>query len=353
MRRQGGHRLARQGRAAAGRRRDVLPVVVGEPGDVRPAVAQRRRGEPEDLRRYSRSLRKRPAAASASSGRFVAATTRRSSRWVRYSPSLRISPSWSTRSSQAWARGVSSATSSRKTVLPDDSSSSPLRSCAAPVNAPLACPNSSDSNSSSPSPADLGDWPLLYDLGWDGDWSYWFARQGESTPDLSRGSGFRLYSMLTQAVVQGIGAVIGRPMLIARANRARAGEQDAGPDLRPPGRGARGCCLITTAAYRQRPEVQAFQGVGPRRGAGCGRRRHAPSARRRPWRFREPRVSRSAQAQAARTGSSDADEVRLHRPGHEYGAGAPRLRHTQESRRARGGDGNRRTTIQNGTRRQR
>ena len=45
-------------------------------------------------------------------------------------------------------------------------------------------------------PADLDDWPLLYDLGWDADWSYWCARQGQSTPDLSRASGFRLYSML-------------------------------------------------------------------------------------------------------------------------------------------------------------
>ena len=40
--------------------------------------------------------------------------------------------------------------------------------------------------------ADLDDWPPLYDLGWDTDWSYWCARQGESTPDLSRASGFRL-----------------------------------------------------------------------------------------------------------------------------------------------------------------
>ena len=33
-------------------------------------------------------------------------------------------------------------------------------------------------------PGELSGWPLLYDLGWDADWSYWFARQGESTPDL-------------------------------------------------------------------------------------------------------------------------------------------------------------------------
>ena len=55
-------------------------------------------------------------------------------------------------------------------------------------------------------PADLGDWPLLYDLGWDADWAYWFARQGQTTPDLSRASGFRLYSMLVEAAVTGLGA---------------------------------------------------------------------------------------------------------------------------------------------------
>ena len=103
--------------------------------------------------------------------------------------------------------------------------------------------------------ADLGGWPLLYDLGWDADWSYWFARQGEPTPDLSRASGFRVYSMLIQAAVHGIGAAIGRPMLIARELESRTlvavFERQAGAPER--------CCLITTAASRQRPEVQAFR----------------------------------------------------------------------------------------------
>ena len=43
-------------------------------------------------------------------------------------------------------------------------------------------------------PAGLDGWPLLFDLGWDADGSYWCARQGEPTPDLSRASGFRLYA---------------------------------------------------------------------------------------------------------------------------------------------------------------
>ena len=72
------------------------------------------------------------------------------------------------------------------------------------------------------SPADLQAWPLLYDLGWDGDWAYWFARQGQSRTDLSRASGFRLYSMLVHNAVNGIGAAIRRSMLIASELERRA-----------------------------------------------------------------------------------------------------------------------------------
>ena len=104
-------------------------------------------------------------------------------------------------------------------------------------------------------PGELDDWPLLYDLGWDADWSYWCARQGESIPDLSRASGFRLYSMLIQAAVHGIGAAIGRPMLIARELESRTLVRVFDRQAEAPER----CCLITTAASRQRPEVQAFR----------------------------------------------------------------------------------------------
>ena len=105
------------------------------------------------------------------------------------------------------------------------------------------------------SPADLHRWPLLYDLGWDADWSYWFGRQGQPAPDLSQASGFRLYSMLIHAAVQGIGVAIGRPMLITRELQSKAlvpvfMHQDTAPER---------CCLITTAASRQRSEVRAFR----------------------------------------------------------------------------------------------
>ena len=115
-------------------------------------------------------------------------------------------------------------------------------------------------------PADLKDWPLLYDLGWDADWSYWFARQGLPTPDLSRASGFRLYSMLVQAAVHGIGAAVGRPMLIAR----ELDDQTLVPLFARQAEAPERCCLITTAAARQRPEVQAFRAWVVREAAHAG-----------------------------------------------------------------------------------
>ena len=105
------------------------------------------------------------------------------------------------------------------------------------------------------SAADLDGWPLLYDLGWDTDWTYWSACQNQPAPDLSRASGFRLYSMLIAAAEQGLGAAIGRSALIAD-------ELTQGtllPVLQQQADAPERCCLITTAASRRRPEVQAFR----------------------------------------------------------------------------------------------
>ena len=104
-------------------------------------------------------------------------------------------------------------------------------------------------------PADLHRWPLLYDLGWEADWPCWFARQGVPAPDLSRASGFRLYSMVIHAAVEGLGATIGRPGVIARelddGRLVPLFDREAGVPAR--------CCLITTGAARRRSEVQAFR----------------------------------------------------------------------------------------------
>ena len=61
--------------------------------------------------------------------------------------------------------------------------------------------------------------------------------------------------MLVQAAVHGIGAAIGRPMLIGPELRSRTLVPLFDRQAEAPER----CCLITTAASRQRPEVQAFR----------------------------------------------------------------------------------------------
>ena len=61
--------------------------------------------------------------------------------------------------------------------------------------------------------------------------------------------------MLVQATVTGIGAAIGRPMLIARELERRTLVPLFNRQAEAPER----CCLITTAAARQRPEVRAFR----------------------------------------------------------------------------------------------
>ena len=76
----------------------------------------------------------------------MAAITRASTVRVRDSPTRRISPSCSTRNSFTWRLSGSSPTSSSNSVPPSASSNRPALSAVAPVNAPRAWPNSSDSS---------------------------------------------------------------------------------------------------------------------------------------------------------------------------------------------------------------
>lgn len=64
-------------------------------------------------------------------------------------------------------------------------------------------------------PSDLHDWPLLYDLVWAPYWSHWFAQHDAPPADLSQASGFRLYSVMIQAAVEGMGVALGHSMMIA------------------------------------------------------------------------------------------------------------------------------------------
>ena len=104
-------------------------------------------------------------------------------------------------------------------------------------------------------PAGLQRWPLLYDLGWDADWSYWFARQGLSRAGPVASLGLSPLQHARPGRSNRARAAIGRPMLIAR--ELERGELVPVLD-RQVGAPER-CCLITTEASRQRAEVQAFR----------------------------------------------------------------------------------------------
>ena len=64
-------------------------------------------------------------------------------------------------------------------------------------------------------PRDLHRWPLLYDLVWARYWSHWFAHHRTPPADLARASGFRLYSVMVQAAVEGLGVALGHTRMIA------------------------------------------------------------------------------------------------------------------------------------------
>ena len=63
-------------------------------------------------------------------------------------------------------------------------------------------------------PADLHGWPLLYDLAWEDYWAHWFACREAGAPDMSQASGYRLYSMMVQAALEGMGVALGHSLLI-------------------------------------------------------------------------------------------------------------------------------------------
>ena len=102
---------------------------------------------------------------------------------------------------------------------------------------------------------ELHSWPLLHLFTRPSAWARWFASQGNPPPDLSRASGFGLYSLLVQAALDGIGAILGGTELIAHelhdGKLVRLFHNDT--EMRT------NCCLITRSAAMHREEVQAFR----------------------------------------------------------------------------------------------
>ena len=104
-------------------------------------------------------------------------------------------------------------------------------------------------------PDALHDWPLIYHLGWPGDWQTWFAAQGHPSPDLGLASGFRLCGLLVQAAVEGMGLAIARASLVA----SELERGDLVGAFRNEADALASYSLITTAAARRKPEVEAFR----------------------------------------------------------------------------------------------
>lgn len=104
-------------------------------------------------------------------------------------------------------------------------------------------------------PADLREYPLLYDLAWHDYWAWWFAGQGAEAPDLSKASGFRLYSMMVQAAATGMGVAIGHSMLVAPELERGSLVSLLGPPVAAPAR----YFLATGPGVEGKPEVEAFR----------------------------------------------------------------------------------------------
>ena len=104
-------------------------------------------------------------------------------------------------------------------------------------------------------PADLHGWPLLYDLHWTTYWSHWFAHHGAGEADLSQASGFRLYSMMVQAAVEGMGVALGHSLMIARELEQGTLVSLFDSRVTAPAR----YLLVTAPASANRPQVRAFR----------------------------------------------------------------------------------------------
>ena len=102
--------------------------------------------------------------------------------------------------------------------------------------------------------AELHDLPLLYDLHWNTYWAHWFAEHEAKAPDLMKASGFRLYSMMVQAAVKGMGVALGHSRMIAA--ELRDGELVVlfESPIRAPGR----YLLVTQPVAERNARVQAF-----------------------------------------------------------------------------------------------
>ena len=119
---------------------------------------------------------------------------------------------------------------------------------------PVCSPDLLESRGWPGRPADLHEWPLLYDLAWDDYWAHWFAGREAGAPDMSRASGYRLYSMMIQPAVEGMGVALGHSLLIAPCLERGTLVELFAPPVAAPAR----YLLVLAPGSGERPETQAF-----------------------------------------------------------------------------------------------
>ena len=102
---------------------------------------------------------------------------------------------------------------------------------------------------------DLNRFPLLYHLEWQDDWAIWFARQHAPAADLAKAMGFRLYSMVIQAAVDGMGVALGHSRMIAPEVQSGRLVTLLDAPVAAPGR----YLLATRPGSEEKPEVRAFR----------------------------------------------------------------------------------------------
>jgi len=120
---------------------------------------------------------------------------------------------------------------------------------------PVCSPGFLASHGRPDAPRDLLEYPLLYDLAWHDYWAWWFAHQEAEAPDLSKAFGFRLYSMMIQAAVNGMGVALGHSAMIVPELESGRLVRLFDPPIPAPAR----YLLVTAPGVEAKPGVQAFR----------------------------------------------------------------------------------------------
>ena len=119
---------------------------------------------------------------------------------------------------------------------------------------PVCSPEFLASHGQPEHPTDLHEWPLLYDLAWRDYWAVWFVDKKAGAPDLSRAIGYRIYSMMMQSALYGMGLALGHSRLVKHYLRCGSLVELCGPPIDTP----ESYFVAVAPGSEDKPETQAF-----------------------------------------------------------------------------------------------